>query len=157
MTDILLLILAPLGGYMLSILIAKRPKTKESLWFGLYTFCQELKNNVVYDKSALTDFAKLFTQRHSDLYACEVITSYLLDSDNSKLHLPVKEDEAQVIERFFAGLYAPNAEALLQHVEYFAVVFKDYQEKQSQGNAKTLPLYNKLGVLCGIAVALLLI
>lgn len=158
MTDILLLILTPLGGYLISVLVAKRPQRRESLWFGLYTFCLELRNNVLYGKASLSDFASEYCKRHTELSSCQAIEYYLLNQDKNmqSINLSVNSEESAQLDRFFEGLYQPNAQALLQHTEYYTQLFKDYADNQRLGNAKTVPLYHKLGVLCGIAVALLL-
>lgn len=157
MTDILLLILSPLAGYLLASACCKIPQNKQTLWQTVNLFAVELLNNVQFNKQSIENFAMQFVQRSSNTSLSPYIEYYILGKQ-ADTKLPRQTAiEKDMLEKFFDGLYQNNAQALINHLEYYSKLIKEHLDEIKSNNKKILPLYPKLGILCGIAVALLLI
>ena len=154
MTDIIIIICTSLLGFLFGKAYEDRLLEKESLYVNLVDFTSKFKANVSCNRVLLDDYLKQFFENADGCFVC-YSKHFLYGSKlNNKI---VSKKEASYLERFFCGLKAKSTVELLDHLNYYKTYFSSTLKAVQSDNATKGKIGQKLGLLIGVIVGLVLI
>ncbi|MCM1043841.1 MAG: stage III sporulation protein AB [Corallococcus sp.] len=147
MTDIVILILTGITGFLVGKHLENKLTKRERVFGELCAFCDSMANNIKSEKIALNDFIDMYQKKSSDEFSKVIkgASPILAKHENEK------------VAEFLDGIKTSNTDFCLRHIERYSEIFKSFLEKQlAEANSKR-NVYIKVGVLMGIAVGLLFV
>ncbi|MBR2974801.1 MAG: hypothetical protein IKC47_03570 [Clostridia bacterium] len=127
---------------------------KEILYSNLLQFCQKFSANVSTKKLVLHQFLQEFFCDAS--YEFALYSRHFVDGAPCKKKL-LSKIEYQYAKRFFDGLNAATHQELVAHLDYYCDYFENTLNAVRADNKSKGRLGQKLGLLCGVIVGLVLI
>ena len=154
MTDIIVLFCTSALGFLIGNAWENRLLNKEKLYVDLLDFAIKFRSNIQCGKVVLEDFLTAFNQGCSQEFR-QYSEQYLLGK-SCKCKL-IKGKELQYVMRFFCGLNATNSLVLVEHLNLNVVYFQECLNKVRADNNSKGKVGQKLGLLCGVILGLVLI
>lgn len=154
MTDIIILFCTSLLGFIVGQAWENHQIRKERLYSDLYQFVVKFRANIKLNKVVLFDFLNEFNLSASNDFVLCSNSILVKKSCNCRL---VKSNELNYICKFFNGLNAQNHKELLDHLDFFCDYFSSMLSQVRSDNKHKARLGQKLGLLCGVIVGLVLI
>ena len=154
MIDIIILFCTSVLGFLIGKLCEGNGIRREKLYLDLLNFTKSFRVNAVTSRVVLTTFVDQFCKS-----ACD---DFVVLSNKALLGLRIKtsllsEKELQYLSRFFSGLDAQNSKALAEHLDFFEGYFAESLTRVRADNNSKGSVGQKLGLLCGVIVGLILI
>ena len=154
MTDIIILFCTSIGGLLVGKTYENVSIKKEKLYLDLYEFAVKFSVNAGSNRVVLSQFvAQFISSSGAEFAAC--CNTYLLNKAGGIRFLTKKE--TQYIRRFFDGLNAANSQVLQEHLKFYTAYFDDALKQSRLDNNTKGKIGQKLGLLCGVIIGLVLI
>jgi len=145
--------------------MSKTYKEKLMLYEDILSFCKTLKNEISFLK---TDILTIINREQYKSHFGQILSDF---SDKTKdkdsfdkeqignllnKYKILTEQDKNLLTAFLYSLGKLSYEEQIASLEYYINIFDDLIKKQSENNKKMVPLCNKMGILIGLVICIVL-
>ncbi len=148
MTHIVIIFSTTFIGFLVATHLCKQKLAREILMKDLVSFCRLLLNNLKYSKLTVEQCYQQNSENFSSQFN-DIFNSFLNDE-----RLNVND---RLISDFFSNINLKNSNLLETHLLSYEELFSQSLESARKEREEKSTIYQKLGLLSGVAIGLLLI
>lgn len=141
-------------------------RQKLTFYEDILSFCKTLKNDISFLKE---DILTVVSKQQYKSFLKQILDDFcqmLKNSENaskvqindllSKYSLLTEQDK-NLLTEFLGNLGKLSFDEQIYSIEYYINTFNDLFNRQNESNAKMIPFCNKIGILIGLVICIVLI